>query len=397
MSKAKGNIILIFIIFYSLSGYTQFHSREDIIEAKNMAAICNSFTFLKLYGSDKEIIPKGFKRTFTSGVFGMDNKYQVYQTEQKAVINVRGSTAKTISWMENIYSAMIPGQGEIVLEDRTFNYKFSENEEAGVHAGYTLAVAFLAEDIIHHIKSLNYDGIYDIIITGHSQGGGLAILLRAYLEHLPEGTISKKNRFKTYAFANPKVGNEAFVKDYNNNCKIGSNYSIVNIKDFIPKMPLSRSTNNISTAESFSRLFFDKSYKLKDAAGGALDKMFGGTIRGVTSYASSSAFDKISKEVGEVIMPEYITDVNYAAMDNRIELREFDYPKVLKDPTILKNDELIARYKRKENGEFEDESLYKSAPTLFQHKPYNYYAAILKKYDPKEYDGLKVKILPENL
>jgi hypothetical protein len=398
MSKAKGNIILFFLIIFSLSGYTQFYSQEDINEAKDMAAICNSFTFLNLYNSDEAIIPKEYKKTFTSGMFGMDNKYQIYQTEQKAVINLRGSTAKKISWMENFYSSMIPAEGEIVMQGEIFNYKFSENEKAGVHAGYTLGITFLANDIVHHIKSLNYEGIYDITITGHSQGGALAILLRAYLEHLPNGAISEKNRFKTYAFANPKVGNEAFVYDYIDNCEKGTNYSIVNVKDFIPKMPLSADNNKkTTTTSSLSKLVFDKSYKFKDAAAGTLGKMFGGTIQGLMSYASSSAFQQISKELGGVKMPESIADKNYVVMGNRIELIEFDYPKILKDPTLLKNKELMAHYERKENGDFEDESLYKSAPTLFQHKPYNYYAALLKKYDRKEYDNLKVKILPENL
>ncbi|MBL4592206.1 MAG: lipase family protein, partial [Flavobacteriales bacterium] len=392
------NIILIFLIIFNINGYSQFYSQEDINEAKDMAAICNSFTFLNLYNSDAAIIPKGYKKTFTSGMFGMDNKYQVYQSEKKAVISFRGSTAKTISWMENIYSSMVPAKGEIIMKDDTFSYQFATDTSAGVHAGYALGFAFLAKDVIHHIKSLNHDGIYEITITGHSQGGALAILLRAYLEHLPKGVISDKNRFKTYAFANPKVGNAAFVNDYIDKCEKGTNYSIVNVKDFVPKMPLSvNNDKKVSTTTSFSKLMFDKSYTFKDAAGGALLNMFGGSIRGLMSHASSSAFKKITKKVGGVKMPKYIDNNDYAVMGNRIELREFEYPKILKDPTILENDKLMAHYKRKENGDFEDESLYKSAPTLFQHKPYNYYAALLKKYDPKEYDRLKIKILPENL
>jgi hypothetical protein len=398
MNKVKANII-IFLIIFSLKGNAQFYSQENIDEAKDMAAICNSFTFLNLYNSDKNIIPKDYKKTYTSGMFGMDNKYQIYQSENKAVINLRGSTAKTISWMENIYSSMIPAEGEIVIQGGdTIKYKFSDDEKAGVHAGYTLGIAFLAKDIIFHIKSLNYEGIYDITLTGHSQGGALAILFRAYLEHLPKGTISENNRFKTYAFANPKVGNKEFVYSYINKCKKGTNYSIVNVKDFIPKMPLSVNNHKeMSSGQRISKLVFDKSYKIKDAAKGTLGKMFGGSINDIMNYASSSAFKKITKNVGEVKMPKNITDNDYAVMGNRIELMEFEYPKILVDPSIREDVALRAHYERKENGEFKDESLYRSAPTLFQHKPYNYYTALLKKYDPKEYNSLKVKYLPENL
>lgn len=398
MNKVKSNIILISLIIFNLSGNAQFYSQENISEARDMAAICNSFTFLNLYNSDKDIIPKGYKKTFTSGVFGMDNKYQVYKTKSNAVINLRGSTTKTISWMENIYSSMVPAKGEIVIQGETFPYEFASDTSAAVHAGYTLAIAFLAKDIIHHIKSLNYDGIYNITITGHSQGGSLAILLRAYLQHLPKGTISERNRFKTYAFANPKVGNEEFVRAYMKDCKKGSNYSIVNVKDFIPKMPLSSSKQKkMSSKERISKLLFDKSYSFKDATRGALGNMFGGGIASIMSHTSASAFKKISKQVGEVIMPEYNVDVDYVIMENRIELDEFEYPKILKDSTILKYDSKMAYYESEEEGVFRDESLYKSAPTLYQHKTYNYYTAFLKKYYPKEYDVLKRKYLLENL
>ena len=65
MYKLKGNITLIFLITFSISGYAQFYSQENTQEAKDMAAICNSFTFLQLYNSDKAIIPKGYKKTHT--------------------------------------------------------------------------------------------------------------------------------------------------------------------------------------------------------------------------------------------------------------------------------------------------------------------------------------------
>ena len=122
-------------------------------------------------------------------------------------------------------------------------------------------------------------------------------------------------------------------------------------------------------------MIFDKSYSVKDAAMGTLGKIFGGSVSSVMNYTSESAFKKISKEVGEVKMPAYIADVNYAVIGNRIELKPFEYPKILKDPTILTNDSLMNHYKRDEGGNFIDESLYKSSPTLFQHKTYNYYAA----------------------
>ncbi|MEZ5068263.1 MAG: hypothetical protein R2847_07085 [Bacteroidia bacterium] len=79
-------------------------------EMRDMIAICNSFTFIDLYKSDEAIIPR-VNKVYTSGVFGMDNRYQVYKNGNVAVINFRGSTAKQVSWLENIYASMIPAKG----------------------------------------------------------------------------------------------------------------------------------------------------------------------------------------------------------------------------------------------------------------------------------------------
>lgn len=45
----------------------------------------------------------------------------------------------------------------------------------------------------------------------------------------------------------------------------------------------------------------------------------------------------------------------------------------------------------------EDGKYYKKEPSFFQHKPYNYYVAILKEYFSREYRALDRLYLPENL
>jgi hypothetical protein len=69
----------------------------------------------------------------------------------------------------------------------------------------------------------------------------------------------------------------------------------------------------------------------------------------------------------------------------------------LKDPSILQNDSLMKIYKRDKNGVFEDKSLYKKPSWSLQHKPYNYYTALLKDHFPEEYLRLDKKyfVMPE--
>jgi hypothetical protein len=396
--KITRSIFFISLGLFSLQISAQFYSEANKKEASDMSAIINSFTFLELYKSDDDIIPNGYKKTFTSAVFGMDNKYQIYKKRTSAVINLRGSTAKKISWMENVYSSMVPANGEIKIENETFYYHFSDEEDAAVHSGYTLSIVLLSKDIINNIKALNYDGIYNIIITGHSQGGALAILLRAYLENLPKGILSEKNTFRTYAFANPKVGNQAFVDAYRRGCEAGTNYSIVNVKDLVPKMPLSYSEHRkMGVKESLTKLLFEESTSIKDIALGGLEKLFGGSIDHVVNFTSGSAFKQISKKIGKIEMPRQVEGAEYSVMLKRIELIPFDYPKILRDSSILNNDSLMTSYDRSENGDFIKESLYKKEPMLYQHKTYNYYTAFLKRFYPKKYEGIDVKVLPENL
>ncbi|MDH5475513.1 MAG: hypothetical protein OEX22_07480 [Cyclobacteriaceae bacterium] len=393
----KTALLSFFYLIYSIS-----FSQIDYVfmpqEAKEMIAICNSFTFLDLYGSDKEIIPKGYKKEYTSGIHGMDNKFQVYTKGKTGIINLRGSTDKMMSWMENIYSAMIPAQGSIKMQDSKFDYIFAKDTAAAVHAGYALGIAFLSESLVFQIKYLNAMGIYDFILTGHSQGGSLAIMLRAYLENLPKEVISPKNKFKNYVFAHPMVGNRVFAEEYvqrfsSNN----SNFSIINSADPIPKLPVTYVEGNFFSAENISSFFDNGTIDKRSVLMSLFMQKYEPTVTSYVQSISKSLTNQITNELGKVDMPEYVEDINYKPIEPRNVITPFEYPKILKDSAILQNDSLMAIYKRGSNGYFLDKRLYKKPPTFFQHKPYNYYVAILKKYFPDEYASLPKKYLDENL
>ncbi|MGB0915230.1 MAG: lipase family protein, partial [Crocinitomicaceae bacterium] len=197
-------LLIIFALALSITHvHSQINSGFNPQEAKDLIAICNSYTYLDLEGDDSEIIPAGYIRTYDSPVYGMDNKFQIYTKGKTGVINFRGSTDKKSSWLENFYSAMIPVEGDVIIGGKEFNYKFGKDTSSGVHSGYVLGLAYLHEDLIQQVKNLNKKGIYNIYIAGHSQGGALAILTRSYFHHLPVSRMSRKNKFKVYAFAQP--------------------------------------------------------------------------------------------------------------------------------------------------------------------------------------------------
>jgi triacylglycerol lipase len=369
----------------------------DKTEARDMIMICNSFTYLDLYNDDEVILPEGYDKIYTSGTFGMDNKYQVYVKGNIGVINFRGSTDKQLSWIENFHASMIPARGFIKVEGRRMEYCFAKDTGAAVHSGYALGIAFLEQELMFQVKKLNDEGIFNIMLTGHSQGGALANMFRAYLENLPAGVISRKNIFKTYAFAAPMTGNKIFAQEYNRRFGAnGTSFNVVNEADIIPAFPVNYNDTNY-IRDNINSMLYGKSFSVKKMLIDGGTRLFDDRISQLMGYIGKSANKKIGKKVSEFEMPAPVKDINYFPLGSRIELNEFEYPKILKDSSILENDSLMRVYERDGDGNFLNQKLYKSGSWPFQHKPHNYYVAVLKAWFPEEYETLEQKYLPENL
>jgi triacylglycerol lipase len=385
----KPAILLIFA-FLSIPCFAQLEEGFKKEEARDMAALCNSFTYLELYNSDADIIPAGYQKKYTSCTLGMDNIYQIYQNGKVAIINFRGSTSKKISWMENIYSAMVPAEGKMEVSEKKFKYCFTKDSGAAVHAGYALEIAFLSKDLLHQIKLLNRKGVHHFIITGHSQGGALANMFRAYVENQSRWKVKKKNEFKTYAFAAPMVGNKQFAEAYNAKYAINqTSFNIVNPSDLIPKFPLSYSEPN-SLKENFKTfLLATDLVSMKKIITDGLIVLFEESMNKSVNKLCCSVADEISKDIGPFVMPPYVLGYNYAKLGNRIEIDPAVFPKILKDSTILEGKIIKAVFKKSEEGSFISKLFYAKESWSYQHKPYNYYTSIMKMYFPKDYDRLE--------
>ncbi len=387
-------IIFILLMAFCQLAQAQFQSGFSGRLSRELMGLNTTFTFEHLYGTDKAIIPKGYDKLFTSDVVGMDNKFHVFKKGKIGIISFRGSTNKSISWVENFYSSMIPARGEIMLKGAAHPYEFAADEDAAVHAGYALAIMFLSEQLLPQIKTLNEEGIYDIIITGHSQGGALSTLTRCYLENLSSDQLDPKNKFRTYAFGNPMSGNREFAEEYDRKySEKGTAFTIVNPYDPVPYMPLNYDEEGkllskkkiigwFSGKEKFNFLKFGKELVLRTFDSGLASQM---------GKHNSLLESLISLKFGQVDMPSYVMDINYFPAGKRIELEKFDYPEIRKKRKELTDDEL-SDYKENEDGYW-----YRKEPKFFQHNPYNYYVGVAKNYDKKSYNKLKKKYLDVNL
>jgi len=392
--------IRILIVFAFLVGGTQAQIKGGFAphEARDLIQICNSFGYLDLYGEDTDILPKGYQKVYTSPAYGMDNKFQIYKKGSIGVINFRGSTAKQSSWLENLYASMIPVKDKISINGKEFNYQVGEKEESHVHAGYTLAMYFFKDDLLDQIRKMNQEGIYDFYITGHSQGGALAQIVRAYLAYLPANELSKSNVFKVYAFANPMVGNASFAKEYSKKfCDSEMSYIVHNPSDFVTKLPVSYNDSTF-WQQNLAQVMMNRSdFSIPGFAAEGAMLLFKDRIKDMAKNMSKNIEAQLLKELGEIKMPTFHDDINYIHTGNLIKISATEYPLELKDPTILNNDSLMKINKRDENGVFENKNLYKKTNFSLQHKAYNYYSSILKDYFIEDYNRLEQKyfVLPK--
>lgn len=390
------------LLFTSVSAYSsaQHVAGFDAKEARDLIQICNSFTYLDLEGSDAVIVPKEYSRIYTSPAYGMDNMFQVYvnQSKTKAVLNFRGSTDQKSSWLENMYSSLVPAKDTIFKGKTPFVYTCAESQDAAIHAGYILALSYCMDDILKQIQSLNKQGIYAVYITGHSQGGALAQMTRAYLYFLPKSKLSSKNSFKVYAFANPMIGNKAFAQEYQQRfADPGFSFLLHNPEDIVPKMPVSYNDSTFWKSNLQTMLFDRENFSFKESMKEGMLNMFGTKVNKLNNGFSNNVHNQLVKLLGDFRMPAAKDEANFMHTSKPILLPPTQYPLELKDSSILQNDSLMNVYKRDANGVFEDKSVYKRDKALLQHKPYNYYTSLLKVYFTPDYDRLKYKyfVLPK--
>ncbi len=195
--------------------------------------------------------PEHFRFVYRSPVVGLDNCWDLWvNNDSVAVISIRGTTAKTVSWLENFYAAMVPAKGQLVLsKSKRFTYKLASNPKAAVHVGWLVGMAYLAEDIVPRIDSCYKKGIKEFIVMGHSQGGAIAYLLTSHLYKLREQRVIPSDvRFKTYCSAAPKPGNLYYAYEYEALTQYGWAFNVVNAADWVPETPIS-----IQTLDDFNK------------------------------------------------------------------------------------------------------------------------------------------------
>ncbi len=188
-----------------------------------------------------------YTRVYRSPVLGLHNRYDLWlrKDHKQIAIDLRGTTSNIDSWLENLYSAMVPASGSFDFGGAPFTYKFAADSRAMVHVGWALGVCSMLPDITAAIKLWYSRGVRQILIEGHSQGGALAFLLCSWLRYqVADGKLPDDLVIKTYCSAAPKPGNLYYAYDFDYINRGGWAFTVVNAKDWVPETPITVQTKN---------------------------------------------------------------------------------------------------------------------------------------------------------
>ncbi len=275
--------------------------------------------------------PSSHVLKYNSAEMGLLNQWTLWSNDKdQIIINIRGTVQNPVSWLENFYAAMVPANGSLKLDTNfTFDYKLAQDPKASVHIGWLIGTAYLQRDILPRIDSAYKKGVRNIILTGHSQGGGITYLMTAYLHYLQKDKkLPADIRFKTYCSAAPKPGNLYFAYDYESYTQMGWAYNVVNESDWVPEVPFSiqtvtdfNKTNPFTDAKTVIEKQSFKTHIAMKLIYNKLDKPSREAQENFTKYLGKTAASFVKNSLNNYSEPSYKNTVHYTRCGNYIVLK----------------------------------------------------------------------------
>jgi len=215
-----------------------FNSGFDLTEALDLLALSAI-----VEGGDAPVQPAGWSQIFDSAVIGpFTDKWQLWKNALDVyAIVLRGTVLDAGSIIEDLISFLAPANGRVTVGHVQIDYSFAATSNASVHFGFALGTLSLLKDptqgILVQLANRVAAGS-EVYIAGHSQGAAMATLLRSYLEYGSDAPKDKQYSYKTYAYAQPKPGNDHYAADFGSKfSNSGLAFRVTNSLDWVPQMP----------------------------------------------------------------------------------------------------------------------------------------------------------------
>lgn len=315
-------IILGLLLFTSISTFSQTKLKPGF-DAREYIALF-SLARGRIAFSDSVHQQEGltYKQVYRSPEVGLKNRWTFFRrSDGVGIIDIRGTVADQASWLANFYAAMIPAKGTLHLTDSTlFHYKFANDTNAAVHAGWAVALGFMAGDMVQKIKESHAGGMKELLIFGHSQGGAIAFLTTSYLLHLQQhGQLPKDLWLKTYCSAGPKPGNMNYAYDYDFMTRGGWAFNVVNAADWVPDSPYTVQTlqdmHEINPLVHTDKLLKKQNLLVRLVGNNAFKKFSNGPRKLQKRYTrlfGNTLYNyAIQKAIPQYQKPEYFQSSNY--------------------------------------------------------------------------------------
>lgn len=326
-----------YIILFSLISsicFAQMQPGFDASEFMDLMLISIQTSDDEEYAS-KYDMPRNYEMLYQSEPIGLDNQWDFWHDDanNRAAISLRGTTLNPDSWLLNFYAAMIPAKGTIGWgpdsNHTSVNYHLADHPQAAVHAGWTLGMLMLSEEIIPKMKALYAEhGTTEFYIVGHSQGGAISYLLTSHLHHLiATGKLPNNFRIKTYCAAAPKPGNLYYAYEYESLLYHGWTYNVVNSLDWVPEVPFSIQTlddfNEVSPFTHMDIIYDNAGFFNRIGLWWVVHEFDSPTRKAQENFEKYLG-DKVNAVVEEKIqglkMPEFTPSNNYVRTGNTIVL-----------------------------------------------------------------------------
>ncbi len=275
--------------------------------------------------------PAFYHQVYKSPEMGLQNQWSLWMSndDSVAVICIRGTAGSITSWLANLYSVMVPAKGYLQLEkDYRFDYYLADDPKAAVHTGWLVSTGMLIRDIMPKIDSLVAGGIKNFLITGHSQGGGIAYLLTSHLYRLRQtGRIPGSVILKTYCSAAPKPGNLYYAYAYEASTAGGWAFNVVNTADWVPEMPVSVQTvddfNDVNPFTDAVNAIKKQKFPTRFLMMRAYKRLSKGPRKSREDYLQligDRLYIMIQQTLPEFEKPTYFESINYVRTGNTIVL-----------------------------------------------------------------------------
>jgi hypothetical protein len=254
----------------------------------------------------------------------LDNYWEVWQNTKQThqyAIAVRGTAGSASRVYTDLIFPLIKARLSVPLPPngllRSFKFNLARRQPddlqvAGVHAGFASSLMLMLGTTdcpllvsLGRLAALNFasNDKLELFVTGHGQGGSIALLLTSFIRH---SKLFSAIKTKTYAFAPGKPGNDRYSCDLDEIASVkGLCYSVCNTQDWVPQLPLTMQT--LKTVNAPNNVFGDQDSDEK-AFVESVDQLLATDNQAVPRV--SKKINDLTEKLGETLSNQSLTASN---------------------------------------------------------------------------------------